>query len=105
MREDPDNHRQLFDGGDDLKLAATLRAVFEVDSENAPEQARPAHARRCFMRVVACIIAGFLRRTRHDRRAQIKGARLDYSRLEWQLPNQISAPRQVIRYKKGSSAA
>ena len=70
MREDPDNHRRLFDRGDDLQLAATLRAVFQVDSENAPEQARPAHAYRCFMRVVACIIAEFLRRTRHDRRAQ-----------------------------------
>ena len=82
MREDPDNHRRLFDRGDDLQLATTLRAVFEVQVEDAPEQARPAHARRCFMRVVGCIIAGFLRRTRHDRRAQIKGARLDYSRLE-----------------------
>ena len=70
MREYPDNHRRFFDGNDDLQLTATLRAVFQVDSENAPEQARPAHARRCFMRVVGCIIAGFLRRTRHDRRAQ-----------------------------------
>ena len=69
MREDPDYHRRLLDGGDDLQLAATLRAVFEVDSENALEQARPAHACRCFMRVVGCIIAGFLRRTRHDRGA------------------------------------
>ena len=39
MREYPDNHRRLFDGGDDLQVAATLRAVFEVDSENALEQA------------------------------------------------------------------
>ncbi len=37
MREYPDNHRRLFDGGDDLEVAATLRAVFEVDSENALE--------------------------------------------------------------------
>ena len=37
MREDPDNHRRLFDGGDDPELAATLRAVFEVDIENALE--------------------------------------------------------------------
>jgi hypothetical protein len=34
MREYSDNHRRLFDGGDDLQGAATLRAVFEVDSEN-----------------------------------------------------------------------
>jgi hypothetical protein len=60
MREYSDNHRRLFDRGDDLEVPATLRAVFEVDSENALEQARPAHARRCFLRVVGRIIAGFL---------------------------------------------
>ena len=26
MREDPDNHRRFLDGGDDLQLAAALRA-------------------------------------------------------------------------------
>jgi len=46
VRAYPDNHRRLFDGGNDLELAATLRAVFEVDIEHALEQARPAHARR-----------------------------------------------------------
>ena len=70
MREYPDNHRRLFDGGDDLQGAATLRSVFDVDSENALEQTRPAHARRCFIRVVNCISARFLRRARHDRGAQ-----------------------------------
>ncbi len=70
MREYPDNHRRLFDGGDDLQGAATLRAVFDVDSENALGQTRPAHARRCFMRVVNCIIARFLRWARHNRGAQ-----------------------------------
>ena len=35
MREDPDNHRRLLDGGDDLHLAAALRAVFEDDIEYA----------------------------------------------------------------------
>jgi len=39
MREDPDYHRKLLDGGDDLQLAAALRAVFEVDIEHALEQA------------------------------------------------------------------
>jgi hypothetical protein len=69
MREDPDNHRRLLDGGDDPELPATLRAVFEVDIEHAPEQARPAHARRC-----VCVLRGvftwFLHRARHDRRTQ-----------------------------------
>jgi hypothetical protein len=32
MREDPDDHRRLLDGGDDLQLAAALRAVFEGDT-------------------------------------------------------------------------
>ena len=40
MREDFGDHCRIFDGGDDLKVATTLRAVFEVDSENAFEQAR-----------------------------------------------------------------
>ena len=53
MREYPDNHRRLFDGGDDLELASTLRAVFEVEVEHAPEQARPAHARGC-----VCVLLG-----------------------------------------------
>ena len=70
MREYPDNHRRLFDDGDDLQGTATLRAVFEVDIEHALEQARPAHACRRFMRVVSCIIARFLQRARHDRGAQ-----------------------------------
>ena len=70
MREDPDNHGGLLDGSDDLQVAATLRAVFEVDIEHAFEQPRPAHARRCFMRVVGRIIDGFLRWARHDRGAQ-----------------------------------
>ena len=61
MREDPDDHRQLLDGGDDLHVAATLRAVFEVQVEHALEQARPAYARRHAVRVVGRIIAGFLR--------------------------------------------
>ena len=70
MREYPDDYRRLFDGGDNLEVAATLRAVFEVDIEHALEQPRPVHARRCFMRVVGRIIAGFLRWARHDRGAQ-----------------------------------
>ena len=37
MREGPDDHRRLLDGGDDLQLAAALRAVFEDDIEYAAE--------------------------------------------------------------------
>jgi hypothetical protein len=37
MHEDLDNHRRLFDGGDNLEVAATLRAVFEIDIEHALE--------------------------------------------------------------------
>ena len=43
MREDLGYYRRLFDGCDDLQLAATLRAVFEVNIKHALEQgAAPA---------------------------------------------------------------
>ena len=32
MREDPDNHGRLFDGGDDLQLAAAVRAMLDVET-------------------------------------------------------------------------
>ena len=44
--------------------------MFEVDSENALEQARPAYARRHTVRVLVCGLAGILRWARHDRRTQ-----------------------------------
>jgi hypothetical protein len=37
MREDPDDHGGLFDGGDDLKGAATIRAMLDVNVEDARE--------------------------------------------------------------------
>ena len=43
MREDPDNHRRLFDSGDDPELPVIPRAVFEVDMDRALEQARGLH--------------------------------------------------------------
>jgi hypothetical protein len=42
MGEDFDNHRWVFDGGDDLQAAAAVRAVFDVDVEDPFEQ--PANA-------------------------------------------------------------
>ena len=38
--EESRNHRGIFDGGNDLQGAAALRAVFEIDIEDALEQAR-----------------------------------------------------------------
>jgi hypothetical protein len=46
MAEDFDNHRRIFDGGDDLQGAAAVRAVFDVDVEDPFEQPGLAHARR-----------------------------------------------------------
>ena len=46
MGEDSDDHGRLFDGSDDLQGAAARWAVFEVDLEDAFEQARPTQARR-----------------------------------------------------------
>ncbi len=35
MREYPDNHGGLLNGSDDLKVAATLRAMLDINVENA----------------------------------------------------------------------
>jgi len=34
MGADSDNHWRIFDGGDDLQAAATVRAVFDVNIED-----------------------------------------------------------------------
>ena len=51
MAEDLDDHRRIFDGGDDLQSAAAVRAVFDVDVEDPFEQPGPAHARRRALRL------------------------------------------------------
>jgi hypothetical protein len=38
VSQDALDHRRIDDGGDDLQLAATVRALFEVDGEAALEQ-------------------------------------------------------------------
>jgi hypothetical protein len=43
--EDSDNHRGIFDGGDDRQRAATVLAVFDIDIEDPFEQAGPTQAR------------------------------------------------------------
>ena len=53
MREDPNYHRQFLDGSDDLQLAATLRAVFEINVETAFKQARRRLSHRVVFRVLA----------------------------------------------------
>jgi hypothetical protein len=50
MAEDFDNHRRIFDGGDDLQCAATIRAVFDVNVEDPFEQPGPTQARRRTLR-------------------------------------------------------
>ena len=44
MRDDPDDHGGLLDGGNNLQVAATMRALFDINVENALEQARSARA-------------------------------------------------------------
>jgi hypothetical protein len=51
MSKDSDNHRRIFDGGDDLQGAAAVRAVVDVDIEDPFEQPGPTHARRRTLRV------------------------------------------------------
>ena len=80
MGEDTGNHRRLNDGGDDLQGAATLRAVFEIDIEDALEQARPAHARgrRLRMGMIGRLAGYVLCGCRNDRRAPL-GVRGEYA--------------------------
>ena len=46
VREDADDDSRVFDGGDDLRVRGTVRAMLDVDVEDALEQTRPTHARR-----------------------------------------------------------
>ena len=50
MRKYPDHHGGLLDGGSNLQVTATMRAVFDINVENALEQARSAHALHEFQR-------------------------------------------------------
>ena len=45
MAEDLDDHRRIFNRGDDLQGAAAVGAVFDADVEDPFEQPGPAHAR------------------------------------------------------------
>ncbi len=73
MRENPDDHSEPFDGGNDLQASATVRAMLDIDVEDPFEQTRPTHARRRTMRVPGCICVGIgiVRRPRHDCGTQI----------------------------------
>src|SRR5262245_53887634 len=77
MAEDLDDHRRIFDRGDDLQGAAAVRAVFDVDVEDPFEQPGPAHA-RCFSLgrgVIGCWLGGTLCRNRNDFTAQLRVGR------------------------------
>ena len=77
MAEDFDNHRRIFDRGDDLQAAAAVRAVFDVDVEDPFEQPGPTHARRRTLRVrvIACGLGCLLYRTGNDFTAQLRVGR------------------------------
>ena len=70
MAEDFDNHRRIFDGGDDLQGAAAVRAVFDVDVEDPG----PAHARRFSLGggVIGWWLGGKLCRSGNDFPAQLR---------------------------------
>ena len=73
MGEEERNHRRLNDGSDDLQAASAVRAVFNVDIEDALEQARPTQARRRRLRMgmIGQLPGCVLCRGRDDRRAQL----------------------------------
>jgi len=51
MTEDFDNHRRIFDRGNELQGSAAVRAVFDVDVEDPFKQSRPTDAPRRPLRV------------------------------------------------------
>ena len=57
--EDALDHRRLQDRGDNLQLAAAVRAVLHVDLEHALEQSRPADARRPAAQVIRLVFLRF----------------------------------------------
>ena len=57
VREDPHDHDQVLDRGEDFQLAAT-RAMLNIDVEHAFEQPRPSHT-LCF--AVRVLVRGFAR--------------------------------------------
>ena len=52
MGEDFDNHRRIFDRGNDLQGSAAVRAVFDVDVEDPFEQPTHAHGASVRMSVI-----------------------------------------------------
>ena len=77
MAEDFDNHRRIFDGGDDLQAAGAVGAVFHVDIEDPFEQPGPAHARGLSLAlgVIGRRLGGTLRRSGNDFTAQLRVGR------------------------------
>jgi len=47
MRKDEGDGGWFFDGRDQLQLATTVRALFDVDAEHALQQLRPPNAPLC----------------------------------------------------------
>jgi hypothetical protein len=73
MAEDLDDHRRIFNRGDDLQGAATVGAVFDVDVEDSFKQPRPAHERRFSLSsgVIGWGLGGTLWRGGNDLTAQL----------------------------------
>jgi len=53
VREEVDNHRRLFDGGDDLQGAIVMRQCWR---SNTRLESRPAYGRGPFIRVVTRVV-------------------------------------------------
>jgi hypothetical protein len=65
MGEDFDNHRRIFDSGDDLQGTAAVRALFDVDVEDEPtmvslETGTFTHLRKSHL------LPGFVLQSPHD---------------------------------------
>src|SRR5918992_410851 len=99
MAEDFDNHRRIFDRGDDLQSAAAVGAVFDVDVEDPFEQPGPAHARCLSLRVSVLAwdsVAGGAGPGTILLRNFALGASTPWKRIKWSRGRGTSAARRSM---------
>jgi len=102
VHQDLLDHRLLQDGGDDLQLAAAVRAVLQVEVEHPLEQLGPAQPHRVVMRTARLALGGWsglrgrLSLLRHHQRAQLGVGREDAVEADQMQPRPGHQRRQPL---------
>src|SRR5262245_52319329 len=99
MGEDFDNHRRIFDRGNDLQGSAAVGTVFHVDVEDAFEQPGPADARRRALPVSASLgdsVAGGAGAGTILLRNLAFGASTPWNRIRWRRGRGTRAARRYM---------